>query len=127
MSEKIGIAVAEIVKKLMMLGIMANINSTIDFDTAELVLSDFGVTLELNKAKTMEEQLEEKICSFCENAQISMSALQRVFKISFPFASRIVDLLLDKGIISRQEIGYKILDNIQLKTELQNQLKHLAE
>ena len=60
LSEKIGIAVAEIVKKLMMLGIMANINSTIDFDTAELVLSDFGVTLELNKAKTMEEQLEEK-------------------------------------------------------------------
>ena len=77
--------------------------------------------------KLTKEQLEEKICSFCENAQISMSALQRVFKISFPFASRIVDLLLDKGIISTQEIGYNILDNIQLKTELQNQLKHLAE
>ena len=77
--------------------------------------------------KLTKEQLEEKICSFCENTQISMSALQRVFKISFSFASRIVDLLLDKGIISRQEIGYKILDNIQLKTELQNQLKHLAE
>ena len=59
LSEKIGIAVAEIVKKLMMLGIMANINSTIDFDTAELVLSDFGVTLELNKAKTMEEKLQD--------------------------------------------------------------------
>jgi len=59
LSEKIGIPVAEIVKKLMMLGIMGNINSTIDFDTAELVLSDFGVTLELNKAKTMEEMLQD--------------------------------------------------------------------
>ena len=59
LSEKIGIPVAEIVKKLMLLGIMANINSTIDFDSAELVLSDFGVTLELNKAKTMEEKLHD--------------------------------------------------------------------
>lgn len=59
LSEKIGIPVAEIVKKLMLLGIMANINSTIDFDSAELVLSDYGVTLELNKTKSMEEKLHD--------------------------------------------------------------------
>ena len=60
LSEKVGIPVAEIVKKLMLLGVMANINSSIDFDSAELALSDFGVTLELNKAKTMEEVLIDK-------------------------------------------------------------------
>ena len=56
-SEKIGKPVAEIVKKLMLLGIMASINSNIDFDTAELVASDFGITLELKADKSFEEKL----------------------------------------------------------------------
>ena len=59
-SEKIGKPVNEIVKKLMLLGIMATINSTIDFETAELVASDFGVTLELKAEKSYEEKLLEK-------------------------------------------------------------------
>ena len=57
LSEKIGKPVAEIVKKLMLLGVMATINSTIDFDTAELVANDLGVTLELKPDKTYEEKL----------------------------------------------------------------------
>ncbi len=57
LSEKIGKPVAEIVKKLMLLGVMATINSTIDFDTSELVASEFGVTLELKLDKTYEEKL----------------------------------------------------------------------
>jgi len=59
LSEKIGKPVAEIVKKLMLLGIMATINSTIDFDTAELVSTDLGVELELKLDKTFEEKLLE--------------------------------------------------------------------
>ena len=59
-SEKIGKPVNEIVKKLMLLGIMATINSTIDFETAELVASDFGITLELKAEKSYEEKLLEK-------------------------------------------------------------------
>ncbi len=59
LSEKIGKPVAEIVKKLMMLSIMATINSAIDFDTAELVSSEFGVTLELKLDKTYEEKLKD--------------------------------------------------------------------
>lgn len=59
LSEKIGKPVAEIVKKLMLLGIMATINSTIDFDTCELVASDLGITLELKLDKTFEEKLLE--------------------------------------------------------------------
>ncbi len=60
LSEKIGKPVSEIVKKLMLLGIMATINSTIDFDTCELVASELGVTLELKLDKTYEEQLIDK-------------------------------------------------------------------
>lgn len=59
LSEKIGKSVAEIVKKLMLLGVMATINSTIDFDTCELVASELGVTLELKLDKTFEEKLIE--------------------------------------------------------------------
>lgn len=57
LSEKTGKPVVEIVKKLMILGIMATINSSIDFDTAELVCSELGITLELKLDKTMEEKL----------------------------------------------------------------------
>ena len=59
LSEKIGKPVTEIVKKLMMLGIMATINSTIDFDTCDLVAGELGVTLELKLDKTYEEKLLE--------------------------------------------------------------------
>lgn len=58
-SEKIGKPVTEIVKKLMMLGVMATINSNIDFETAELVASDFDITLELKADKSFEEKLIE--------------------------------------------------------------------
>ena len=58
-SEKIGKPVAEIVKKLMLLGVMATINSNIDFETAELIASDFGITLELKIDKSYEEKLIE--------------------------------------------------------------------
>ena len=37
---------AEVVKKLFMMGVMATINQEIDFDTAALVASEFGVTCE---------------------------------------------------------------------------------
>ncbi len=59
LSEKIGKPVTDIVKKLMLLGVMATINSSIDFDTAELVSTDLGVELELKLDKTFEEKLIE--------------------------------------------------------------------
>lgn len=58
-SEKIGKPVTEIVKKLMLLGIMATINSNIDYETAELIASEFEITLELKMDKTYEEKLME--------------------------------------------------------------------
>ena len=54
-SEKIGKTVSEIVKKLMLLGVMANINSYIDYDTAALIADEFGVELEKKVEKTAEE------------------------------------------------------------------------
>ncbi len=54
-SEKIGKTVSEIVKKLMMLGIMSNINSYIDFDTAQLIADEFHIELEQKLEKTAED------------------------------------------------------------------------
>ena len=61
LSEKIGKPVTEIIKQLMILGIMANINSTIDFMTAELVCGEFGIKLEQKLEKTYEEQMLEDV------------------------------------------------------------------
>ncbi len=59
LSEKIGKPAAEIIKKLFMLGIMATINQEIDFDTCELIASDYGIELELKIAKSFEEVLSD--------------------------------------------------------------------
>ena len=61
LSEKIGKPVAEIVKKLFLLGIMSTINSSIDFDTAELVSNELGVTLEYKKPESFEEKLSKQL------------------------------------------------------------------
>ena len=68
LSEKTGKPVTEIIKKLMLLGIMATINSTIDYATAELVSDELGVKLEQKIEKTYEEQLKESSTSLSENA-----------------------------------------------------------
>ena len=48
---------AEVVKKLMMLGVMATITQTIDFDTATLIASDFGVEVKPEIVLTKEDIL----------------------------------------------------------------------
>ena len=57
LTEKIGKPAGEIIKKLFMLGNMATINSEIDFDTAQLVCSDFDITLERKQEQTAEDAL----------------------------------------------------------------------
>ena len=59
LSEKIGKPAVDIIKKFLMLGMMPNINSVIDFQTAELVAQEFGVTLEQKISKNYEEKLHE--------------------------------------------------------------------
>lgn len=46
LASKMSYTAAEVIKKLFMMGVMATINQEIDFDTAALVASEFGVTAE---------------------------------------------------------------------------------
>ena len=46
LASKMSCTAAEIIKKLMQMGVLASINQEIDFDTAALVASEFGVNVE---------------------------------------------------------------------------------
>ncbi len=48
---------AEVIKKLMMMGIMASINDTIDFDTASLIAMEFHAKIEKEVVVTIEERI----------------------------------------------------------------------
>ena len=71
LSERIGKPSGEIIKKLLMLGIMATINEELDFDTAQLVCSDFDVELEMKLAETAEDALENENVEDAEEDLVS--------------------------------------------------------
>ncbi|MBR4888859.1 MAG: translation initiation factor IF-2 [Clostridia bacterium] len=48
---------AEVIKKLMMLGVFASMNDTIDFDTATLVADEFNAKVEKEVVVTIEERI----------------------------------------------------------------------
>lgn len=45
----LNVQAVELVKKLMGLGVMANINQSIDFETAEVLVADYNKTLKKRK------------------------------------------------------------------------------
>lgn len=57
LSEKLGKPAADIVKKLFMMGIMATVNQEIDYETAFMVASEYGIELEQKLTKTFEDTL----------------------------------------------------------------------
>ena len=60
-ASKLGKPAAEIVKKLMMLGVMAAITQSIDFDTAALIADDYGIEIKQEVIITKEDILFEEI------------------------------------------------------------------
>lgn len=60
LSSSLGEPVGQIIKKLMGLGMMANINASLDFDTAEIIVSDYNKTLksETSRDEVNFEELE---------------------------------------------------------------------
>ena len=70
-AEKLSQPAAEVVKRLMLLGVMASISQTIDFETAHLIAQDFGINIEkeviiseeeiiFNDVEDLPEQLEHR-------------------------------------------------------------------
>lgn len=61
LSEKLGKPAADIVKKLFMMGTMATVNQEIDFETAFMVASEYGIELEQKLTKTYEDALNDTV------------------------------------------------------------------
>lgn len=55
LAAKLNLPVGEVISKLIKLGVMANINQEIDFDTAHVLASEFGVTAELRSEREERE------------------------------------------------------------------------
>jgi len=68
LAKKMGIKAPELLRKMMSLGIMANINQTMDFDTAALVSADFGY--EVERQANVEDRLEITVETKEENLEL---------------------------------------------------------
>ena len=59
LATRLKVTASEVIKKLFNLGVMANINETIDFDTASIVAEELGAKVEKEIVITIEERLFE--------------------------------------------------------------------
>jgi translation initiation factor IF-2 len=61
LAQQMSVKSAVVIKELMKLGVMANINQMIDQDTATLVVEEFGHAVKLVSTDALEEKLEETL------------------------------------------------------------------
>jgi len=57
LAQRLKVTAAEVIKRLMLLGVMANINQVIDFDTASLIAEELGAQVTREVKVTIEERL----------------------------------------------------------------------
>ena len=57
LASRLKVTVADVIKKLMPLGVMAGINDLLDFETASLIAMEFGAKVEKEVVVTIEERL----------------------------------------------------------------------
>ena len=57
LASKMKVTASEVIKKLMMMGVMASVSQTIDYDTAALVAMEMGAKVEREVVVTIEERL----------------------------------------------------------------------
>lgn len=63
-----------------------------------------------------------KIDYICKNEKISISRLMRVFSMEYPAAQKIINNLLLRGIIKKEETDYKIISKKKLKDYLNQKI-----
>ena len=69
LAKELRVTTADVMKKLMMMGMMATANQTIDFDTAALVADEFGSVAEPEKKVSIEEKLIDESADDAESLQ----------------------------------------------------------
>ncbi|AMV33047.1 Translation initiation factor IF-2 [Pirellula sp. SH-Sr6A] len=68
-SEAAGVPAARVLRSLMMMGTMANINSTLAQEQAEMVAADIGVDIEFKRAESLETSLINKLEAVEDNPE----------------------------------------------------------
>ena len=63
LAQQMAVKAGEVIKELMNLGVMANINQMLDQDTATLVVEELGHRVVLKSAEEVEERLEETLAN----------------------------------------------------------------
>ncbi len=69
LASRLKITAGEVIKKLMMLGVMASVNEVIDYDTAYLVADELGAKVTKEVVITIEEKLFDEAADTEENLQ----------------------------------------------------------
>ena len=69
LATRLKVTASEVVKRLMMLGVMASISQVIDFDTASIVAEELGAKVEKEVVVTIEERLFEEVEDTAENTE----------------------------------------------------------
>ena len=69
LASKLHVTAGEVVKKLMMMGMMATINQVIDYDTAALVADEFGIEAKPEVVVSIEEKLFDETEDTAEQLQ----------------------------------------------------------
>ncbi len=67
LASRLKVTAAEVVKRLMMLGVMANVNMTVDYETAYLIADELGAKVEKEVVVTIEEKLFDEAEDAPEN------------------------------------------------------------
>ncbi|MCC9601504.1 translation initiation factor IF-2 [Stieleria sp. JC731] len=60
-SEAASVPVAKVLKSMMTMGIMANINAELEFETAEVIAAELDLELQLKESETLEDELIAEI------------------------------------------------------------------
>ena len=68
LASRLRLTATEVIKALMKLGMMVNVNEVIDYDTAEIVATELGAKVEKEVVVTIEEQIIEEDNENDENA-----------------------------------------------------------
>lgn len=69
LAARLKVTASEVIKRLMMLGVMASISQVIDFDTASIVAEELGAKVEKEVVVTIEERLFEEVEDTAENTE----------------------------------------------------------